>query len=69
MAETLPLLALLQQTSGSHDENNVDTDHAEDRGENVVDQNVGEGGDGGRTGTHERGGSWAGADVVGDEGR
>lgn len=69
VTEALPLLALLQQTSGSHDEDGVDTDHAEDRSKYVVDQDVGEGVDGSRTGTHERGGGWAGADVVGDEGR
>lgn len=68
MTEALPLLALLQQTSGRHDKDNVNTNHAEDRSKNVVDQDVGEGDDGGRTWAHERGGGWARADVVGDEG-
>ena len=68
MAEALPLLALLQQASCGHDEDGVDADHAEDGGEDVVDQDVGEGGDGGRTGAHERSGGGAGADVIGDEG-
>lgn len=53
MAEALPLLAVLQQTGGSHDHDNIDTNHSEHSGENVVDENVGEGRDGCRTPAHE----------------
>lgn len=53
MAEALSLLAVLQQTCGSHNHNSIDTNHAENSGEDVVDENVSEGCDGRRTPAHE----------------
>ena len=49
MAEALSLLAVLQQTCGSHNQNNINTNYAKDSGENVVDKNVGKGRDRRRT--------------------
>lgn len=61
VAVALALLAFLEQAGDSHDEHDVDADHAEDTRENVVDENVREGGDRGSTPAHERSGGRAGA--------
>ncbi len=68
VAETLPLLAILEQAGGGHDERGVDTNHAEDAREDVVDEDVGERGDGGRAALHQGGGSRARAGRVRHEG-
>ena len=68
VTEPLPLLALLDQAGGGHDEDDVDADHAEDGREDVVDEDVGERGDRGGAGPHEGRCGRAGAHLVGDEG-
>lgn len=68
MAEALALLALLEQARRGHDEDGVDADHAEHGGEDVVEEDVGERGDGRGAPAHEGRGRGAGARRVGDEG-
>ncbi len=61
VAVALALLAFLEQAGGSHDEHDVDADHAEDSRENVVDKDVRERADRCSAPAHERssGGAWA----------
>lgn len=68
MSESLLLLAILEQASGRHDEDSVDTDHTEHGSEDIVKEDVGEGSDGGRAAAHESRGGRASARRVGDEG-
>lgn len=67
MPEPLPLLAVLEQASGRHDKHKVDTDHAEHGGEDVVEEDVGERGDGCGTAAHKSRGRWAGTGRISDE--
>ena len=68
VAETLTLLALLEQAGRGHDEDGVDADHAKHGGEDVVDEDVGERGDGRGAPAHEGSSRGAGAHGIGDEG-
>lgn len=69
MAEPLALLAILEQAHRGHDEDDVKADNAKERREDVVEEDVGEGRDRGRTPAHDGGGRFAGAGGIGDEGR
>jgi hypothetical protein len=68
MLEPGPLLAILEQASRGHDEECVEADHAEQRREDVVDEDVGETGDGRGATPHQGRGRGAGAGGIGHEG-
>ena len=53
VAETLPLLAILEQAGCSHDENSIDADYTEHGREDIVDEDIGKGRDGGCTASHK----------------
>lgn len=52
--EPLHLLALLEQAGRGHDEDEVDADHAEERREDGVEEDVGERADGAHAPAHDR---------------
>ncbi len=69
MAEALALLAVAHEAHGGHDEDGVEADDAEQRREDVVDEDVGEGRDGRRAPAHDGCRGLGRAGRVGDEGR
>lgn len=69
MAESFTLLSVLEQAGGSHDQDDVDTDHAEHSREDVIYERVSERVQGRGAASHQSGGSGARAGLVGDESR
>lgn len=68
VTETLALLTVLEQHGEADDEQGVDSDHAKDGGEDVVEEAVGERGNGTDAATLQSGSGGGRAEVVGDEG-
>ena len=69
VAESLTLLALLEQTSGGHDQDDIDANHAENPSEDVVDEDVRKRGDRCCTATVEGSSGRAGAGGIRHKGR
>ena len=69
MAVALALLAVLEQSGDSDDKQGLDGDHAEDGGEDVVNEGVAEGSQGRDAALNEGGSGGARARRVHDEGR
>lgn len=68
VAEALALLAVLEDHGEADDEEGVDADEAEDGGEDVVEEDVGEGRHGADAAALQGGGGGRLADVIRDEG-
>ena len=69
MLEPLALLAILEQAGGGHNKHDVEADDAEERREDVVNEDVGEARDRGRAPAHDGRGGLARARRVRHEGR
>jgi hypothetical protein len=68
VAVAFTLLALLEKAGNGEDEQNSNADHAEHGGEDLVNEAIGEAGDGGGTAAEKGGGNRTWAGVVEDEG-